>query len=179
MRAHIALPYFIFSTWAKSISGRTVTPNDNHILMEGASSRVSISLCRTHSGAQQQTWQILGSRGTSSCVYWEITVSITGSLTSNELIWPWVASLHRSVTRSECHSQITARLPLSCGREDDEGQVSESNRRASKEETGDIILLALILTLQSPYPSHFVQCSRHCNLFPMNACLGGSCRKFQ
>ncbi|WVO24001.1 uncharacterized protein IAS62_005360 [Cryptococcus decagattii] len=39
-------------------------------------------------------------------------------------------SLHRSVTRSECHSQITAHLPLSCGREDDEGQVSESNRRA-------------------------------------------------
>ncbi|XAO24566.1 hypothetical protein I312_103370 [Cryptococcus bacillisporus CA1280] len=39
-------------------------------------------------------------------------------------------SLHRSVTRSECHSQITAHLPLSCGREDDGGKVSESNRRA-------------------------------------------------
>ncbi|KIR26349.1 hypothetical protein I309_04865 [Cryptococcus deuterogattii LA55] len=41
-------------------------------------------------------------------------------------------SLHRSVTRSECHSQITTHLPLSCGREDDEGQVSESNRRATQ-----------------------------------------------
>lgn len=60
-------------------------------------------------------------------------MSIRGSLTRNELNWPWVASLHRSVTRSECHSQITTHLPLSCGREDDEGQVSESNRRASKE----------------------------------------------
>lgn len=59
-------------------------------------------------------------------------MSIRGSLTSNELIWPWIASLHRSVTRSECHSQITAHLPLSCGREDDGGKASESNRRASK-----------------------------------------------
>lgn len=39
-------------------------------------------------------------------------------------------SLRRSVTRSECHSHIAARLPLSCGSEEHEGQVSESNRRA-------------------------------------------------
>ncbi|OXG12580.1 hypothetical protein C366_05391 [Cryptococcus neoformans Tu401-1] len=39
-------------------------------------------------------------------------------------------SLRRSVTRSECHSHIAARLPISCGSEEDDGQVSESNRRA-------------------------------------------------
>lgn len=39
-------------------------------------------------------------------------------------------SLRRSVTRSECHSHIAARLPISCGGEEDDGQVSESNRRA-------------------------------------------------
>ncbi|EAL18429.1 hypothetical protein CNBJ0710 [Cryptococcus deneoformans B-3501A] len=42
----------------------------------------------------------------------------------------FVPSLRRSVTRSECHSHIAARLPLSCGSEEHEGQVSESNRRA-------------------------------------------------